>query len=156
MAAFNIEKLAVEASSWVRWVNLASLLIGTCHYAKIVVVHLCMCVRTSGRWPEAIRSELKVSFLSIAGLGALQQTAHWHSWQWLQPWLKWTASNEGGAELDWSVWWPGEHNRVTLWNRCCPQVLFRKRRLYSNKRGSLVSKPAELVLQRVSLASWVT
>ena len=59
------------------------------HYTKITFV--CACVRMSGRWPEAIRPDLRF-LVSLYILRALQQTAHWHGWLWPQQRLKWAAS----------------------------------------------------------------
>jgi hypothetical protein len=58
--------------------------------------------------------------------------------------------NDGGAEL-YSLYtyirWTGEHKEATFRSRCCPQVLSRRRRFYSERLllGALASEAATLL-----------
>ena len=90
------------------------------------------------------------SATSIAELGTLQQTAHWHGWLWSKPRLKWAALKawRGRNRLKCTLMWFGglvNIKRATF-HRCFPELT---RRFYSKRQllllGALPSEAAGLL-----------
>ena len=121
--------------------------------------YICLCVCAYER--EVTRSHLTwaknlITFLGIAGLGALQQIAHWHSWLWPQQQLKWAASKawRSRTRLKCTLTYgglknaKGWHSRVML-----PIEVLSRRRRFSSKHILLGALAIEAARQLTNFSS---